>query len=912
MKDRWAAPMALTLALSCGCAAARPDPVVRHDMILARTRLASGLGLLAVEDRDTNLVQLHVRVDVGSDADPPGKAGLAHLVEHLLFEGRDGGGPSWKAKLAAVAVSYNAFTGAERTEYVATAPADKLAELLALEGRRFAAGCRGISQETFEREREVVQNELSFRESGSSDGWDRLMKAIVPPDHPYARDTGGSVGDLASITLDDACRFIASHYVPTRIVVVTSGRFRARDAVARAALAFAGLPRREAAPRRSYPAIRPRRGVLRDGRIMNGERGVVIAWPLPPRFQPDTVAVDLAATNLEAALQAGPFGVEASQMNGRSPMIIARFWLPPGEGGVAAVLHFVEGAVARAARPPSARELAILRVRHMRERFEQIDELGMRVSFLAEAFQRAGQADPIRLELAALSRLTADQVSRATERVFSLANAVVLEVDPREEPGIRAELRPSGAHALHDDSMLAPVDPAEAHRPLAAPPPRSALDRARRFRLRNGLDLVVLPLGSSPLVRVRLLFRGGAADDPIDQAGLGWAAASALVILPSGQPSAAKRKLLAWINADTATSVTDDMTEFATTALAPQLDVALASLARRVRAGQYLADNVARARRVLASFGARVGTQLGWRERTWALRAAVDRAMYGPGHPYARVEAPWERAIRPLRLDALEDVREARFVARRATLIVAGQVDVGRARALAEGLFDDLRPGDAAPTRRPPPPPRPGRVVVERVAHPADTDAVIEMAFPTAADPGRRGARAVLARIVEERLGQVRQVLGASYVIAASHEPRLGSGRFLIRAVVDARRLDEALVEVERILAELRAGGADGLASSFVRARRQVLAELLAEGSGAAAAADRLVELVREGALWTQARQARDLTRLTAADVAALIADELRPRRAVLGLLAPREALDAARRAAGLSAATPARVRKKR
>ena len=260
--------------------------------------------------------------------------------------------------------------------------------------------------------------------------------------------------------------------------------------------------------------------------------------------------------------------------------------------------------------------------------------------------------------------------------------------------------------------------------------------------------------------------------------------------------------------------------------------------------------------------------------------------------------------MRPLTIDDLKAVREERFGARRATLIVAGRLDVDRARALTEELFGDLRPGDDAPTRRPPPPRRSARVVVERVAHPADADAVIDIMFPTAADPRRRAARAVLARMLAERLGLVRQVLGASYAISASHQARLGSGRFLVNAVVDARRLDEALVSIEESLAELRAGGAEGLAASFVRARRREVAELLAEGSGADSAADRLVDLVGEDALWSQARMAREVMRLTAADVAALIADELRPSREVLGLLAPREALDAARRAAGLSAPT--------
>ncbi|MCG8419496.1 MAG: insulinase family protein [Proteobacteria bacterium] len=46
----------------------------------------NGLRVLIVPDREADMIGVDVRYEVGSAADPPGKEGLAHLVEHLMFQ----------------------------------------------------------------------------------------------------------------------------------------------------------------------------------------------------------------------------------------------------------------------------------------------------------------------------------------------------------------------------------------------------------------------------------------------------------------------------------------------------------------------------------------------------------------------------------------------------------------------------------------------------------------------------------------------------------------------------------------------------------------------------------------------------------------------------------------------------------
>ena len=51
----------------------------------------NGLRFVILPDPTTQLVEVDVRYEVGSREDPPGKAGLAHLVEHLMFQQKPDG-----------------------------------------------------------------------------------------------------------------------------------------------------------------------------------------------------------------------------------------------------------------------------------------------------------------------------------------------------------------------------------------------------------------------------------------------------------------------------------------------------------------------------------------------------------------------------------------------------------------------------------------------------------------------------------------------------------------------------------------------------------------------------------------------------------------------------------------------------
>ena len=908
---RCAVVLVVALA-SCG-SPRPPSRFIRFESNAHTATLANGLRVLVVEDRTTNLVQLAIRLDAGAASDPPGKSGLAHLAEHLMFQVGSGEGERpIGAELSAVAIAFNAVTTWEATQFVTTARADQLERLIELEGRRFAATCENISAGTFEREREVVRNERRLHSGVVGNDLELLIRHIYPATHPYARPVSGSDAELSRLTLRDACDFIAEHYRPERMVVVLSGDVAARPAAAVVKHYLGRLRGRgtEALPGPRYPRMAGARRVARDNVIFGGEPALVVAWPLPPVHSRDRAAASIALSLLRSELAGpgGPGGLMMEVGETRAPVAVAVVRLR-GRGGADRALAAIERAVKRVASARSARAIEPLLNRRSRELLGQFDQLASRVQRLAEGFQVGARDHLFAEELHSLTRLQPHDVGRAARKLFTRERAVVVEIEPGAAPGRREPRRPTVSYAgkSHDDAWTAPVDANEATVPLRVPLPRSMLARAQRLRLDNGLQVILFRTPGVPLLRAQLVFAGGSSDDPPGREGEAFLAAHALDFKAIRAFDAAAYKALARFGDDLEVRVDSDRTAFAVKGLSTHLDAVLAGLASLVEDGRYsdhLIDMFRRFRLSRSVGGQGVSPASGkhWFEQYVRLRRSLYRSVFGAAHPYARsagLGLPG-RHSRISRTD-LELLRSRRFGARNGVLILTGDFDPALAREHVAHWFSDLRPGEAHTPARPPPAPSAGRAIFQLATDPSEPTLLIEIAYPTGQEPGLRAARMVVARMLRERMARVREVLGAAYRVSAAHEDNLGPGMFLISAAVDARRADEALVTMLGELARLRAGASPDLAEAFVRARREVLYRVLAEESGADSAGVRIAELLERGeGLDEQMQLARDIMALTVDDLQPILAADLASMHETITLLGPAASIRAARRAAGL------------
>jgi predicted Zn-dependent peptidase len=188
--------------------------------------LPSGMRIVIEEDHSKPVVAVVAVINAGAADDPPGKEGLAHLVEHLTFRAK----PDRKVQRAnqldfAGASSWNGSTTHDLTTYAVVGPKEALRNLLVIEGGRLLGPLAGLDQRAFDLEREVVKNELADRDEHGepSAAQAALFAALYPEGHRYHRPAAGNASSVPGLTLADAQAFAQQHYVPTNVTLYVAG-----------------------------------------------------------------------------------------------------------------------------------------------------------------------------------------------------------------------------------------------------------------------------------------------------------------------------------------------------------------------------------------------------------------------------------------------------------------------------------------------------------------------------------------------------------------------------------------------------------------------------------------------------------------------------------------------------------------
>jgi zinc protease len=266
-----------------------------------RFSLENGLRVVLSEDHSVPLVALNIWYDVGSRNEAPGRTGLAHLFEHMMFQGSEHvPGTGHIAHVERVGGSVNGTTWLDRTNYFETVPSSELELALWLESDRLGWYVPALTQEKLDNQRSVVKNERRQRVDNQPYGdWDeRLMMLMFPPDHPYHHPVIGSMDDLDAASLDDVLDFFQTYYAPNNAVLTLAGDFdpaQARELVRRW---FGPIPRGPAVP--PIPGrteVAPRLGAeARDRVVGDVPLGrVYLGYRMARYGEPEFYAADVAA-----------------------------------------------------------------------------------------------------------------------------------------------------------------------------------------------------------------------------------------------------------------------------------------------------------------------------------------------------------------------------------------------------------------------------------------------------------------------------------------------------------------------------------------------------------------------------------------------------------------------------------------
>jgi zinc protease len=261
-----------------------------------KTTLSNGLTVIVHEDRRVPLVAVNVWYRVGSKNEQPGKTGLAHLFEHLMFEGSAHQPAGFFEPLQRAGGAINGSTSTDRTNYWETVPSEATRLALWMEADRMGWMLAALTESRFETQRGVVLNERrqSYENRPYGLAHFALLRAMYAPDHPYSWPTIGQVDDLRRATLEDAHAFFQRFYHPANASIVVAGDVDTLETLAMVGELFGEIPSGPRTAPLTPPVVTPRasRTVLEDHVELPR---LYLAWPSPPLFAPGDAELDLSA-----------------------------------------------------------------------------------------------------------------------------------------------------------------------------------------------------------------------------------------------------------------------------------------------------------------------------------------------------------------------------------------------------------------------------------------------------------------------------------------------------------------------------------------------------------------------------------------------------------------------------------------
>jgi zinc protease len=211
-----AAGAAMVVALTCTARAAGGPEVTEF-------KLANGLEVVVVPDHRAPVVTHMIWYKVGAADETPGRSGIAHFLEHLMFKGTEKHpGAAFSQDVAAIGGQENAFTTADYTGFFQRVPREHLKEMMALEADRITNLV--LTDQVVKPELNVVLEEQNMRVANNPNArLSEQVDAALYLNHPYGRPVIGWRHEIEKLTRDDALAFYKRFYTPNNAIVIVAG-----------------------------------------------------------------------------------------------------------------------------------------------------------------------------------------------------------------------------------------------------------------------------------------------------------------------------------------------------------------------------------------------------------------------------------------------------------------------------------------------------------------------------------------------------------------------------------------------------------------------------------------------------------------------------------------------------------------
>src|ERR1700754_373768 len=234
--------------------------------------LGNGMMVVVIPDHRTPVVTQMIWYKVGSADETPGKSGLAHFLEHLMFKGTSKHpAGEFSQTVLRIGGNENAFTSADYTGYFQRVPREQLGSMMEFEADRMTGLV--LRDENVLPERDVVLEEFNMRVANNPDA--RLTEQIMAAlylNHPYGRPVIGWRGEIEKLNREDAMAFYNRFYSPNNATLVIAGDVTADEIRPTIEATFGKVPPQPSIPAQRIrpqepPPAGPRSVTLADPRV---------------------------------------------------------------------------------------------------------------------------------------------------------------------------------------------------------------------------------------------------------------------------------------------------------------------------------------------------------------------------------------------------------------------------------------------------------------------------------------------------------------------------------------------------------------------------------------------------------------------------------------------------------------------
>jgi zinc protease len=259
-------------------------------------KLNNGLEVILHRNNYHPLVSVNVWYKAGSANERKGKTGIAHLFEHMMFQGSKNVPKEMHFRyIQEAGGSLNGSTSFDRTNYYEKVPANFLELILWLESDRMCMLLPSLTQEKLNNQIDVVRNERLERYDNQPYGlaWETILNNLYPAGHPYSWPTIGYIDDINSYTLEDVIDFFNNYYSPSNACLTIAGNFGRENAKTLVDKYFSDIETKNKPNNLLFPPVK-----LKKGKVITKKENVqlerlYLAWPTEKTFDPYDSSLDI-------------------------------------------------------------------------------------------------------------------------------------------------------------------------------------------------------------------------------------------------------------------------------------------------------------------------------------------------------------------------------------------------------------------------------------------------------------------------------------------------------------------------------------------------------------------------------------------------------------------------------------------